>query len=332
MAKNLTQEEKNLIKKEYLYGLSYAKIKEKYGYSSSTISKVVKGMSSHKDRCQLSHDNGNYILTEIGRKTLSDNGKKKCQTSSKMWTKPEQEFRKILNEIGIGVKFPEEIKNIFKLTDDNNPIVYFQYPIQRYICDFVYPEKKIVFRIQGDFWHSNPILYQDDNLTKIQKHNKIRDKNNKLYLTKQGWEVIDIWESDIYWRKDNVIKQAIGAVGSTFALHAKGLQFDSEIAYSDEEWSKRLKNIWFKKPKGRPKKEKKIKCCLYCKKEFEARKSGSNKESNYCSHKCFYADRRLVDRPPTEQLLKEIEESNYCAVGRKYGVSDNAIRKWLKIK
>ena len=35
-------------------------------------------------------------------------------------------------------------------------------------------------------------------------------------------------------------------------------------------------------------------------------------------------------RPPYEQLLAEIEATNYCAVGRKYGVSDNAVRKWVK--
>ena len=39
--------------------------------------------------------------------------------------------------------------------------------------------------------------------------------------------------------------------------------------------------------------------------------------------------RREVERPSCEQLLFEIEESSYVAVGRKYGVSDNAIRKWL---
>jgi transposase-like protein len=39
---------------------------------------------------------------------------------------------------------------------------------------------------------------------------------------------------------------------------------------------------------------------------------------------------RRVKRPPYEQLLAEIEETNYCAVGRKYGVSDNAVRKWVK--
>jgi 5-methylcytosine-specific restriction endonuclease McrA len=40
--------------------------------------------------------------------------------------------------------------------------------------------------------------------------------------------------------------------------------------------------------------------------------------------------RRKVKRPPYKQLIKEIKESNYCTVGKKYGVSDNAIRKWVK--
>lgn len=29
-------------------------------------------------------------------------------------------------------------------------------------------------------------------------------------------------------------------------------------------------------------------------------------------------------------LLREICELGYCAVGRKYGVSDNAVRKWVR--
>lgn len=68
------------------------------------------------------------------------------------------------------------------------------------------------------------------------------------------------------------------------------------------------------------------KTCKYCKSNFET----ENKKVKYCSHECSAVDKRKVERPSKEQLLKEIEESNYCAVGRKYGVSDNAIRKWLK--
>jgi very-short-patch-repair endonuclease len=39
-------------------------------------------------------------------------------------------------------------------------------------------------------------------------------------------------------------------------------------------------------------------------------------------------NQRKVKRPPYEQLIKEIGELGYSATGRKYGVSDNSIRKW----
>ncbi len=39
---------------------------------------------------------------------------------------------------------------------------------------------------------------------------------------------------------------------------------------------------------------------------------------------------RRAERHPYDQLLREIGETSYVAVGRRYGVSDNAIRKWLR--
>jgi hypothetical protein len=59
----------------------------------------------------------------------------------------------------------------------------------------------------------------------------------------------------------------------------------------------------------------------------------------YCSTSCAgrgeasrLAQRaqRRVERPPYEQLLREIAELGYLGVGRRYGVSDNAIRKWRR--
>ena len=35
-------------------------------------------------------------------------------------------------------------------------------------------------------------------------------------------------------------------------------------------------------------------------------------------------------RPPYEQLLAEIAATSWSAGGREYGVSDNAIRKWVR--
>jgi len=66
--------------------------------------------------------------------------------------------------------------------------------------------------------------------------------------------------------------------------------------------------------------------CPVCKEKFI-----NKKDTICCSDKCSKIKlRKVKDRPSKEQLLKELKESNYCALGRKYGVSDNAIRKWLK--
>lgn len=45
---------------------------------------------------------------------------------------------------------------------------------------------------------------------------------------------------------------------------------------------------------------------------------------------CHRKNSRKVERPSIEILLKEVGESSYCAVARKYGVSDNCIRNWIK--
>lgn len=53
------------------------------------------------------------------------------------------------------------------------------------------------------------------------------------------------------------------------------------------------------------------------------------KSSEYCVS-CFGIIRRKTERPILEVLLKDINELGYSKTGRKYGVSDNAIRKWIK--
>jgi hypothetical protein len=55
-------------------------------------------------------------------------------------------------------------------------------------------------------------------------------------------------------------------------------------------------------------------------------------KNKYCSQECRGLDNRKVIRPPLSILLKELKSSNFCAMGRKYKVSDNAIRRWVKDK
>lgn len=51
------------------------------------------------------------------------------------------------------------------------------------------------------------------------------------------------------------------------------------------------------------------------------------KKSSFCV-KCTNENNRKVERPSKEILLEKIYNSSFLAVGREYGVSDNAIRKW----
>jgi hypothetical protein len=75
--------------------------------------------------------------------------------------------------------------------------------------------------------------------------------------------------------------------------------------------------------------------CARCGEHFEPKYS----RQRHCSRECGQRwDRtgvpnpklRRVERPPYEQLLREIAETSWLAVGRKYGVSDNAVRKWVR--
>lgn len=88
---------------------------------------------------------------------------------------------------------------------------------------------------------------------------------------------------------------------------------------------------FFHKKRERTKKDKIkiLKICLTCGEEYTT----LSKKQKYCSNECSEIGRRIIkNRPSKEQLLKEVRETNYCAVGRRYGVSDNCIRKWLIYK
>lgn len=70
--------------------------------------------------------------------------------------------------------------------------------------------------------------------------------------------------------------------------------------------------------------------CERCERSFEP----GYRHQRYCSRECGLRsssfERRVVERPPYEVLMDEIARSSYSAVGRTYGVSDNAIRKWIR--
>lgn len=49
-----------------------------------------------------------------------------------------------------------------------------------------------------------------------------------------------------------------------------------------------------------------------------------------CDAHSRLASRKVKSRPPVDELLNDLSSMSFAAVGRKYGVSDNAVRKWLR--
>jgi 5-methylcytosine-specific restriction endonuclease McrA len=77
--------------------------------------------------------------------------------------------------------------------------------------------------------------------------------------------------------------------------------------------------------------------CAECGREFRPR----HLDQRYCSLYCgIHHERphlrvprpetRKVPRPTYEQLKDDLAHMSWVAVGRKYGVSDNAVRKWMR--
>lgn len=67
------------------------------------------------------------------------------------------------------------------------------------------------------------------------------------------------------------------------------------------------------------------KCCN-CNKKI----GNNHKWCIRCSGLFGFRKRKVENRPPLNVLQKEVEELGYVGTGKKYGVSDNSIRKWIK--
>jgi hypothetical protein len=75
--------------------------------------------------------------------------------------------------------------------------------------------------------------------------------------------------------------------------------------------------------------------CLHCSNAFIPK----YESHRYCSQICGThnkgpraprPERRKVERPSYDQLMEDVASMSFLAIGRKYGVSDNAVRKWIR--
>ncbi len=92
----------------------------------------------------------------------------------------------------------DKVENYLK---DKVNIIERWYPVSNMFVDIYLPEKNLIIECQGDYWHMNPRKYLATDYNKTIKRTAEeqweKDKNRKLYMEYEGYNVVELWESEI---------------------------------------------------------------------------------------------------------------------------------------
>lgn len=113
----------------------------------------------------------------------------KLKKSIQKETSIERIIRKYLEENHIEFVFNQKIEN-------NN---------FNFRPDFRLEDKKIIIEVHGDYWHSNPLFYDFEDLTEHQKVKVEKDNFKKNYYESLDYTVIILWEHQILTEYDKVV-------------------------------------------------------------------------------------------------------------------------------
>lgn len=154
--------------------------------------------SINPNRFKTGHKFSKEVIDKIRKYTLKqyESGQFPKQTN----TKPERQLKEELIKRGYkeGIDFIHQFKFMNK-----------------FMCDFCFPHKKVIIEVDGDFWHGNPDKYSQEELHKHQLKGIARDKSKNAYIRKVdngSWKLIRIWESDI--KKD--VSECVDKIEQSF--------------------------------------------------------------------------------------------------------------------
>lgn len=154
-------------------------LRKKYGNEVVNVAQIpgVREKIGRSNKARLSK------LTEDERRELTAVGRFNINYRSKL----ELRIQEILNRLDI-----EYTANKF---------------LYRYSWDFVF-KNKVILEVQGDFWHANPLIYNEDDIllgekTAADVWKKDLTKKNKV--EKHGYKLYYLWESEIQKMTDEDI-------------------------------------------------------------------------------------------------------------------------------
>jgi len=104
-------------------------------------------------------------------------------------SQPEKQTCKILDEIGVA--YTKE------------------YHLGNFYFDIHINDTSLLIEVQGDYWHANPLVYQDrQKLNSVQKSNLRRDNYKRIFAKQNGFYTLYIWENDLKNNAD-IVKETL---------------------------------------------------------------------------------------------------------------------------
>jgi G:T-mismatch repair DNA endonuclease (very short patch repair protein) len=83
-----------------------------------------------------------------------------------------------------------------KLLDAAGVTYRWQFPLGRYVYDFLLPRRLLV-EVHGTYWHADPRSYEGRTLTPDQRRNRLHDLDKKFSAAAHGYRLRIVWEADL---------------------------------------------------------------------------------------------------------------------------------------
>ncbi len=81
--------------------------------------------------------------------------------------------------------------------------------MNKWVFDFYLPDFNFIIECQGDYWHANPLKFEENKLNEVQLKNMDRDKRKKIFIQENKIESLFLWECDIHKEIDSIKKMLI---------------------------------------------------------------------------------------------------------------------------
>lgn len=180
LGKKFSEEHKNKIRVSLVGHTHSAETRKKIGLAALGRPSKFKG----KTYLEMYGLEKSIRLTELNRKStlkLYESGSFPKQTNTAI----EKAIKKELIQRGF---------------QENKDFIHQYKFMNKFMCDFCFPQQKVIVEAYGDFWHANPKKYSGKELHPHQKKGLRRDKSKESYITKVdngSWTYMYLWESDI---------------------------------------------------------------------------------------------------------------------------------------